>query len=51
MSDKDIIKALKEDCCSECSYQTLTVPECKCEGCEFKEAILECISMLEQKNI
>lgn len=49
MSDKDIINALEGRCCSECSYQTSTVPECSCEGCEFKEAILNCIAMLRKK--
>ena len=49
MSDKDIIKALKGRCCSECTYQTSTVIECECTGCEFKEAVLNCIAMLRKK--
>lgn len=48
MSDKEIINVLETECCSECSYQTLSAVECACKGCKFKEAILECIAMLKK---
>ena len=49
MSNEEIINVLETDCCSECSYQTISAVECKCEGCKFKEAILECIAMLKTR--
>jgi hypothetical protein len=49
MSDKEIINALESRCCSECTFQAENVVECTCEGCEFKEAILECITMLKKR--
>ena len=48
MSNEEIINVLETDCCSECSWQAPSAVECGCKDCKFKEAILECITMLKK---
>lgn len=48
MSNEEIINVLETDSCSECSWQAPSAVECGCKDCKFKEAILECITMLKK---